>query len=246
MEKDKIIDFHAHVGITSSGENTNLNDFVSLLKRFDIMKVGICCLSGNDAVAQNNIVYEAVKEYPDFIVGYASINPKDSNAINEVNRALGELKLNGVKFNSWKHGYFGDNCPEITGVLNEIEKYDVHVQVHVGTSPICNPFSWARYAKNHPRIKFVFTHIGCHEFGWSTIESIKDLKNVYVETSCQMEVKTLQHAFKTLGSKRIIFGSDSPYKALNAEIEKLKLLNLTTEELQDVFYKNALILWENN
>ncbi len=70
---------------------------------------------------------------------------------------------------------------------------------YVGTAPISNPYVWAEYAKKHPHVRFVFTHIGYYEFGMSTIEAVKDLPNVWVETSGQMDVEVLKKAIAVLG-----------------------------------------------
>jgi len=242
----KHYDIHAHIGRTSSGEPYDADMLIEQLASFGISKVGICCLSGSDSNVQNDLVCDAMSRYPDIVKGYAFINPKSPGVFDEIDFRLGDKKMNGVKFNSWKHGYFGENCPEINDVLIAIKKYRVQIQVHVGTSPLCTPFPWVEYANKHKDLDFVFTHMGCHEFGWSTIEAIRNTPNIWVETSCQMEVEVLKKAFSDLGSKRIIFGTDWPYRPTNVEMEKIFLLGLTDMELEDIFYKNAEILWRMN
>ena len=41
---------------------------------------------------KNDLIYNTMKEFPNEIEGYAFINPKDSDAINEVNLCLDEYK----------------------------------------------------------------------------------------------------------------------------------------------------------
>ena len=239
----KIYDVHAHLGKTSSGESNSAAMLVEELKSFGISKVGISSLSGTVTKEQNDLVHDAMTEFPEFIKGYAFINPKAPDVYEEIDRCLGEYNMDGVKFHPWKHGYYSDNCSQIDGVLSAIEKYGVHIQVHVGTSPLCTPFPWIRYAKRHPNLRVLFTHMGCREFGYSTIEAIKDVENIVVETSCQNEVENLKLAVKELGSKRIVLGTDWPYKPTNMEIEKMYYLGLSESELEDVMYKNAESLW---
>lgn len=38
-------------------------------------------------------------------------------------------------------------------------------------------------------------------------------------------------------------GTDWPYKPTNIELEKLELLHLTESEYEDIYYKNAEMLW---
>ena len=138
----KRYDFHSHLGKTRSGDANSAAQLVEDLKAFGISKVGICSLSGNGMRAQNDLVYEAMCEFPEVIEGYADIDPKAPDAIDEVHRTLGECHMNGVKFMPWKHGYAAENCPSLGGVLDAIGEYGVHVQIHGGASPLCTPFVW--------------------------------------------------------------------------------------------------------
>ena len=163
----KKYDFHSHLGQTTAGDKNSADQLVKQLSEFGISKVGICCTSGNSMIEQNNVIYDAMCKYPDFVVGYAVINPKDPHANDEIHRTLGEMKMNGVKFFSWKFGYAVENCPQLGAVIDEIGKYGVHIQIHAGASPLCTPYVWIAHAKRRPDMKFVFTHICGREFGYS-------------------------------------------------------------------------------
>ena len=239
----KMYDVHSHLGKTSSGEENSAGLLVRELQGFGISKVGISSLSGTCTREQNDLVHSAMVEFPDVVMGYAFINPKAPDVYDEIDRCLGDYRMNGVKFHPWKHGYYSDNCRQIDGVLTAIERYGVHIQVHVGTSPLCTPFPWIDYAKAHPRLRVLFTHMGCREFGYSTIEAVREVSNIWVETSCQMQYENLKKAAGELGSKRIVFGTDWPYKPTNVEIEKLMDLGFNDQEQEDVYYRNAEYLW---
>lgn len=239
----KIYDIHSHLGKTSSGEENTPEEIVNDLKQYGISKVGISCLSGNSTREQNDLIYRAMQAFPEFIEGYAYINPKNPDAIAEVNRCLGDYKMNGVKFHSWKQGYYPDNSPALFDIFHEIQKYGVHVEMHVGTAPLSTPYVWAEYARKFPKIDFLFTHTGYYEFGLSTIEAVKNLKNVWVETSGQMDVEVLTKSIQVLGPERVCFGTDWPYKLINIELEKFFELNIPINHLEYIFHKNAEYLW---
>lgn len=238
-----IYDIHSHLGKTSSGEENTPEELLRDLNSYGISKVGISSLSGISNREQNDLVYRAMKAFPGVIKGYAFINPKANDAIDEVDRCLGDYHMDGIKFHSWKHGYYPDNTPALTDILTEIQKYGVHVQTHVGTAPFSTPYVWAEYARKFPNIDFLFTHIGYYEFGLSTIEAVRNLDNVWVETSGQMDVEVLQRAIRVLGAKRVCFGTDWPYKPVNIEIEKFYEMKVGDEELEYIFCKNAKYLW---
>jgi predicted TIM-barrel fold metal-dependent hydrolase len=239
----KIYDVHSHLGKTSSGDENTPTEIVEELGKYGITKIGISSLSGISTRAQNDLIYKAMQEYPGVIEGYGFINPKAPDAIEEVHKCLGDYKMNGIKFHSWKHGYYPDNTPSLNDILFEIEKYSVHVQTHVGTAPISTPYAWAEYAKKFPKVDFLFTHTGYYEFGLSTIEAVKDLTNVWVETSGQMDVDVLKKSIELLGPKRVAFGVDWPYKLVNIEIEKFYELKIPEDQLDYIFHKNAEYLW---
>lgn len=239
----KKYDLHSHLGTTRSGEKNSARQMVEELSSYNVQKVGIVSLSGNSYQEQNELVYQAKLEYPDFVEGYADIDPKDPGAFDEVNRTLGDFKFNGVKFMPWKHGYSCDNCPPLGAVLDEIGKYGRQVQVHVGQSPLCTPFVWIDHALRRPDMRFVFTHMGSRELGFTTLTAIKDVPNIWVETSAQEDFRILKKAFKDLGPRRIAYGGDWPYKPQNVEIEKLFFLGLSDSDLEFVLYKNAEYLW---
>ena len=131
----KKYDFHSHLGKTTAGDKNSADGLVAELSKFGISKVGICCTSGNDMREQNDVIYDAMCKYPDFVVGYADINPKDPKVYEEIDRTLGKMGMNGVKFFSWKHGYAVENCPQLSDVIDAIGKYGVHIQIHAGASP---------------------------------------------------------------------------------------------------------------
>lgn len=239
----KIYDIHSHFGPTSSGENPSPQDLIDDLSQVGISKVGISCLSGVSTKAQNDLIYEVMNYAPSFVEGMAFINPKHPDAIDEIDRCLGDYKMNGVKFHSWKQGYYPDNRPELDDILDRIEAYDVHVQMHVGTAPLSTPYIWGEYARKHPKIDFLFTHTGYYEFGLSSLEVAKKYKNIWLETSGQMDPRILKKIVKEIGSERMVFGTDWPYKPLNVEIDKFCYLDLTDSEVENIFYKNAEYLW---
>lgn len=240
----KMYDFHGHMGLTSSGDANSASDLIKDMDHYGISKIGISSLSGTINRVQNDLVYDAHQQYPDRILAYAFLNPKAPDVHQEIDLCLGERKYAAVKFHSWKSGYYADNVPQLDEVLTHIEKYGVHIQTHVGTSPLSTPFVWIRYAKKHPNLRFVFTHMGCREFAYSVIEAVRDVPNIYLETSVIYDTDVLKKVKECVGAKRIVFGTDWPYKSVECEIQKIYQMGFTEEELEYVFYKNAEELWK--
>lgn len=239
-----IADFHVHMGKSSRGTNYTVNDLIASMDRFDIEYSGLSILNGVLTAELNDRVMQAARDYPDRIVGFAYINPREPGAIDEVRRCLDTPGMRGVKFHSWKHGYFPDNNGAIDGIIEAIEPYDVPILCHTGTAPLALPQQWAAIAKRHPKAKFVFAHIGYLDFGYGCVECAKDLPNVFVDTSGQVEIPVLQKALDDLGADRILFATDWPYKYPRSEIVKFEPYDLSEQEKEKIFRTNALKLWK--
>ena len=225
-----INDFHVHMGKSSKGEVFTAEDLVRSMDEYQIERSGLSILNGTVCRELNDKTLEAVKQFPDRIIGYAYINPREANAIDEVHRCLQMPEFRGVKFHSWKHGYFPDNNSALDGIIDAIAEYNVPILTHTGTPPLSLPQQWAAIAKRHPDVTFVFAHIGYLDYGYGCVEAVKDLPNVLVGTSGQVEIPILQKAIDDLGADRIVFGSDWPYKYVKSEIVKFDAYNLTQEE----------------
>jgi len=238
-----VYDFHVHLGTTSRGEKFTADDLVEAMDFFGIRKAGLSVLSGVSMREQNDTVIKAVQKYPDRIIGYGYINPRDPGALDEVHRCLGDLKMKGIKFHSWKHGYYPDNCIQLHDVIDAIEPYNVPILTHTGTASLSLPQQWAVVAESHPGVRFVFAHIGYYDFGYGCVERAKRLPNIYVETSGQHEIPVIEKALRDLGPQRIIFGTDWPYKYIASEMEKFHALDLNDEQKQLIFHENAKKLW---
>ncbi|HDK5580370.1 TPA: amidohydrolase, partial [Klebsiella pneumoniae] len=193
---------------------------------------------------QNEYVYEAMQKFPGRIHGYAFINPKSKNALQEVCINLEERQMKGIKFHSWKHGYYPDNCPILDEIFEKISQFGAHVQTHVGTSPLSTPQAWGELAKRHPNVPVIFTHIGYYDQGYMALELAKTIKNIHLETSGQYDSWLLQKVIDEVDNSKIMFGTDWPYKYHSIEIEKFNYLNISDENRNKIFNGNARRLWK--
>lgn len=237
----QLIDFHVHMGKSSRGSMYTAEDLIRSMDKFNIEYSGLSILNGVLTGELNDRVMQTVKQYPDRIVGFAYINPREPGAIDEVHRCL-DNGMRGVKMHSWKHGYFPDNNTAIDGIIDAIEPYGVPVLCHTGTAPLALPQQWAAIAKRHPKVTFVFAHIGYLDFGYGCVECAKELPNVYVDTAGQVEIPIIEKALADLGPDRIIFATDWPYKYPGSEIVKFDYYDLDAEAKEKIFRTNALKL----
>lgn len=238
-----LVDFHVHMGKSSKGTSYSIEDLIISMDRFGIERSGLSILNGALVGPLNDKVMEAVKRYPDRIAGFAYINPREENAVDEVHRCLAVEGMRGVKLHSWKHGYFPDNNAALDRVIDAVEPYGVPILTHTGTPPLSLPQQWALVAYRHQNVTFVFAHIGYLDYGYGCVECAKMLPNVYVDTAGQHEVQVLEKALEELGEDRIIWSTDWPYKYPGSELAKFEPYKLNSQALEKIFRTNALRLW---
>ncbi|MFX1590976.1 MAG: amidohydrolase family protein [Promethearchaeota archaeon] len=103
------------------------------------------------------------------------------------------------------------------------------------------PQDIAKLANKFPDLRIIIGHAAyCMEYAMQVGLLLKKFENLYFETSCSPSLG-IYNLIKTLGHKRLLFGSDSPTTStLPIEIEKIiSLPRISNEAKQDIFYNNV-------
>ncbi|MFX1378745.1 MAG: amidohydrolase family protein [Promethearchaeota archaeon] len=200
----------------------------------------------------HNDVIDIAKKAPERFYKFFWFNPKLNSEEEEENYKLLEdhFKRNfiGVKI----HGSFNffKFPKEILKLVSFMQDYDKRIILFIHSHPKSKfhngsePQEIAKLANRFPDLKIIVGHAAfCMEYAYSVAILLKKYNNIYFETSCSVSLG-IYNLVKTLGHKRVIFGSDSPTTStLPIEIEKiLSLPRISNEEKQDIFYNNVLNL----
>ena len=103
------------------------------------------------------------------------------------------------------------------------------------------PQDIAKLANKFPDLRIIVGHAAyCMEYAMQVGLILKKFDNLYFETSCSPSLG-IYNLIKTIGHKRLLFGSDSPTTStLPIEIEKIITLpRISNEVKQDIFYNNV-------
>ena len=97
-----------------------------------------------------------------------------------------------------------------------------------------------KLANTFPDLPIIIGHAGlAMEFALDFGLTLKPHKNVYFETSCSIPYALLA-LIKTIGHKRLFFGSDAPVtNPMQLEIDKILCLPITKDQKQDILYNNV-------
>jgi predicted TIM-barrel fold metal-dependent hydrolase len=136
------------------------------------------------------------------------------------------------------------------------EKYDCPVILHTGDTLFSNaklkyshPLNVDSLAVDRPKLKIVMAHVG-NPWLVDAAEVIYKNENVYGDISGffmkfgdkeyeDLVVKRLNELIAYAGGKKLLFGTDFPLVDAVRYVEFVKRLDLSKEELELTFYKNA-------
>ena len=232
------------------------------LDRYGINRVGFATGGGNETLAG------AVTRHPGRFIGFAHHNIFAPDAAEELDRAVTQLGLKGLKI----------LAPALERPVNERELYPVWetcerlgipVLIHFGMLGAGGGISWngrdnpgllEQVARDFPTVEFVVPHFG--------IQYVKELlflcwacQNVNVDTSGSNQWTrwmpyplTLDDLFRkfyeTVGPERIIYGSDSSWfprgysiRYLQDQIRACRFMNMPHDDMQKIFGGNAARLF---
>jgi predicted TIM-barrel fold metal-dependent hydrolase len=211
-------------------------DLIRLMDEANVDKAIISQLTTN-MIKDNEAVLKAVKLFPDRLLGYAHIDPRDPDAaLRELDRII-DLAFVGVKMHSnLDHFVPWDRC--VFKVMERIQENQLPVLFHTGEE-LSRPLQIAYLAKHFPEVPVILGHMGL----WIAIESIPAAKlseNVYLETSIQGEMPALEEAVRELGSERVLFGTDIPFSNYRVEKCKIESLKISENDKKKILGENAV------
>ena len=148
----------------------------------------------------------------------------------------------GMKINPSFHQTEVDN-PIFFPFYKFAEQNSVPVLVHCGR----NAKSHIRYLMNaanmFPKIKFIAAHLGGTAADLIS-EALFLLReeptyNIYMDTSNGKLPLLVREAVETLGSDKVLYGSDEPYADMRIQKKCVDLSGLSQSFIHKIFYKNA-------
>lgn len=180
-------------------------------------------------------VAEAVRAYPDSLVGFFMLNPTAPDAVERAGKALSAMGLRAVCLFPAMHGYrLDDEC--VVKVFEVVARNDGCVFVQCGylsiearnrlklPSPfdlrLGDPLALARTATRFPTVPVVVPHFGAGFFR-EALMAAQLCPNIHFDTSSSNSwvrfvpgltlTEVFRRALAVVGPERLIFGTDSSF-----------------------------------
>lgn len=255
----KTVDFHAHAFPEKIAEKAALNlkdyyhmplvskgHFSTLLEKaetanIDKLVIHSVATKPTQVEASNDFAHLLMQKYPDRLIGFGTIHPDYENYKEELVRVK-KLGLKGIKLHA-DFQQFNLDDKKMLPIYEQIIKLDLPILFHMGdrTLDYTHPKRLSWLLEKYPEMTAIGAHLG-GVFMWD--ESIEYLvgKNLYMDTSSTLHAlspEKFMYIIRKHGVDKILFGTDYPLSDFKTEYERFKTLDLTEEEKELIFYKNA-------
>jgi len=239
-----------------------------LVEWMDKASIDIAVILSIAPYISNEHLAKIVDYEPKRFIGFASVvpNPVDV-AIEELRTAIVDLGLRGLKLYPGMQGF----CLRSTHLWKLLDFAGKELGIPVVIDAMLGDFSSLYFKGSYlpsmnsiddyallpfvaPNTKIILAHMG-GAFHFEDVLLIAVNKNVYVDTSYsivtiaeKIGVENLARYIKALGPEKFIFGSDtilgltSEQYSAKRQIEIISQMNLTKDEKELIFYKNAMRL----
>lgn len=180
-----------------------------------------------------------------YVLSFGTIHPDFPEPIKEIERVK-QLGLHGIKLHpDYQNIIPDDEC--MFPLYEKMRELNLPVVFHAGWDPVspdltrCTPKRLRNVLDRVPGLKVIGAHMGGMKMSNDVMKYLVG-QNIYFDTSMSFKYLTPERLLELIqkhGTDKILFGSDCPWGALDKQIELLKSIGLSVDELDMIFHKNA-------
>lgn len=249
IERLEILDAHSHLGAWPpiSFVRKTPAEMVRTMDRVGVAKITASHLMaiGPDVDQGNRLTAEAMRAFPDRILGYYVVDARRPAGLRE--RLEDEFLNNnwiGLKFHPYYHGYPADG-PNWNTALEFANHYGMPVLSHQWASP----GQLEQVSGDFPQISFIEAHgeLWDSELQRGFLEVTQRRQNVYVDLcSSKSKYRFLETAVARYGSKRLLFASDFPFLDLAYQLGRVVYADIPLADRDAILSLNFRELLESS
>ena len=202
----------------------------------------------------NEYVAQIANKFPDRIIGFASVDPHKKSAVQDLERAVEDLKLRGLKLHPQVQA-FEPNDPKYYPIYASCVELGIPVTFHTGSTywgaglegsggvklRLSNPMLLDDVAADFPELKLIMAHPG---WPWQDEQLAVAMhkENAFIDLS-GWSPKYFQPLLVTYMAKLIphkfLFGTDYPMLSPSRWLRDFEALPLNSEVKRMVLEENA-------
>jgi uncharacterized protein len=209
-----VIDFHTHTPAWKSatwlaGAAFGASEFVGFMDSAGIDAAVVLSHDGlfDPTPEANDDVARFVAEYPERMVAFGTVSPRQKNAVSEVERCLSDLGMAGLKLHPWLQG-FSMHEPSLDPICETLTAVGAMLLSHDGTPPYSTPLQIAALARRHPRLPVILGHGGLHDCWREAVAATQDTPNLYL-CICGTPPYAARTILAQAPPGKVLFGTDA-------------------------------------
>ncbi|KAM3111251.1 amidohydrolase family protein [Phormidesmis sp. 146-33] len=237
-----IIDCHCHAGkgdLLTGPWSTDapVESYLRRAKTAGIDRTVIFAPFHSDYAKANRNTAQIIAQHSKRYIGFAMVHcERDRDRIYPmVHQAVTQWNFRGIKVHRHDAPATREVC-EVAQAFNLPLLYD----------PANETDLVDLLASQYPKVNFIIPHLGSFGDDWRAhlrvIDQLVRFPNVYADTSGVRRFDYLVQAIKRAGTHKILFGSDGPWLHPGLELQKVRLLGLPPQQLDQILGKNLLKL----
>lgn len=235
------------------------DDYLRDMEKSGIDKAVMVSFAPDNQLKNNNFWTVAITrpgksrpaKYPQ-LIPFISVSPtmKGRNPVEELEHKY-KWGMKGLKIHPIVQNFSPDD-ERMWPVYEWMVKHDLPITAHSGMnidnkSVLGEPNRWIKVLENFPDLKLILAHLG-NGFWDQTVEIADKYPNVMFDTAIaisNIESPTTLNdeeaidLIRTIGSHRILFGSDYPWVNPGNDIIRIKSLEISIEDKNKILGENA-------
>lgn len=176
-----------------------------------------------------------VRAHPEKFIGFMTVHPHDPGALEEIERATGDLGLRGIKLGP-NYQHFNPLDEAAFKVFRRAEELGLPILLHQGTSPVqfaeldyAHPRHIDRVAMAFPNLRMILAHMA-HPWQLDCYIVIRKHPHVYADISANFYRPWSYYNALRLATEwgvlhKLLFGSDFPIATPQETLDSLHHVN---------------------
>lgn len=196
----------------------------------------------------NDHIADIVHARPDVLVGYAGIDPNKQDAVDELDRCVGDYGFRGISLDPYMHRLAIDD-PRYRPLFERCVDLQIAVCVTGGPGVLvpgtvlehASPLAVDRVMRDFPDLTLVMSH-GGYPWVFEMIAVAWRWKGVFVDVSTYETLPGMQHIIDAADGvlrNKLLFASAEPFIDAVQAVELYQGFGLSEEALGSVMVENA-------
>ncbi|GAA2584109.1 hypothetical protein GCM10010399_12630 [Dactylosporangium fulvum] len=183
----------------------------------------------------NDVVADYVRQHPDRLEGWASVNPGEPGAVAELERCVQDLGLRGLKVGP-TYQHWDPRDPANWAVFELCARLDLPVLIHQGTTfpstarlEYAQPLQLEPLVMRFPSVRVIIAHMG-HPWEQDVVALIRKAPNVWADISALhyrpyrfWQAMVTAHEYGV--THKLLLASDFPSATVEQTVTGLRRVN---------------------